>query len=201
MRRVDERISVQVSPGALIFLAVLILMLPLQWVGAVVLAALVHECCHCIAILLLGGRLKGINIGGRGAVIDMEPMPGIREAVCALAGPLGSFLLVSAVQWMPRTAVCGLIHGLYNLLPMLPLDGGRILRGILSTFLSPPTAQRCLIWIRRIVLLLLGIGGLLLASRLSMLPFMVILWYIWIRRRENPLAKSPFWRYNRGTME
>lgn len=187
----DNRISIRVSAGALIFLAVLLLMLPLQWVGAALLAAAVHECCHWIAICLMGGRIRGICIGGRGAVMDMEPMSGIREAVCALAGPMGSFLLVALVRWMPRTAICGLAHGLYNLLPMLPLDGGRVLRGILSTFLSPPKAEKCLMWIRRILFVLLGIVGLLLATRGTVMLITVAMCYFLIRRREKTLAKMP----------
>lgn len=200
-RSVNQPISVQISAGAFIFLALLLLLLPLQWVFAVVFAALIHECCHCLAVFLLGENVRRIYIGGRGAVIDVAPMSGIREALCALAGPLGSFLLVALIRWMPRTAICGLIHGFYNLLPMLPFDGGRILRGVLTSILSPPMAETCMKWIRRILLFLAGVLCLLLASRLIFLPIFALIWYFLMGWRENPLAKLPFWRYNSRTID
>lgn len=197
----DNRITVQISAKASILLACMLLLLPIQWVGAAILAAAVHECFHCITIVLMGGRIKSIYIGARGAFIDVEPMSGMREAVCALAGPIGSFLMVILIRRMPRTAVCGLVHGLYNLLPMLPLDGGRVLRGILTSVLKPPVAQKCLLWSKRIVVALLSFVCLMVAARVSMIPLVILLCFILIRCRENSLAKNRFWRYNRDNMD
>ena len=58
-------------------------------------------------------------------------MSPIREAICALAGPLGSFSLLLISEYFPEAAVCGLIQGAYNLIPVYPLDGGRLMRCLL----------------------------------------------------------------------
>ncbi len=197
----DSKLDFQISAGALIFLAALVLLLPLQWVGAVIVAATVHELCHVFAIYLLGGSIQSITIGGKGIVMKTQPMSGIREIVCAMAGPVGSLCLLLFVRWLPRTAVCGLVHGLYNLIPLLPMDGGRVLRGMLFGLLKPPKAEKLFRWIQRGITLLLGICCLVLVSRAGV--FAVVLGILLLRniRRENPLAKMPFWRYNRSTMD
>lgn len=197
----DRPLKIQISAGALIFFAALVLMLPLQWVGAVLLAAMVHECCHAAAIMLLGGKIEGVTIGGRGVVMETQPMSGIREIICALAGPIGSVMLLLFLRWIPRTAICGVIHGIYNMIPLFPLDGGRVLRGLLFGLLSPPKAERAFRWIQRGVCMFLGVGCMIFASKAGIF---VILFGIFLLRshyRENPLAKNPFWRYNRSNID
>lgn len=197
----DRKLEFQISAGALIFLAALVLLLPLQWVGAGILAVVVHELCHAAAICLLGGSIESVTIGSRGIVMETQPMSGVREIVCAFAGPLGSLCLLLFVRWLPRTAVCGLFHGLYNLIPLLPMDGGRVLRGILFGLLTPPKAEKLFRWIQRGVGFLIGICCLVLISKAGV--FAVVLGILILRNAsgENPLAKIPFWRYNRHTID
>lgn len=196
-----NRIKIQVSGGALLFWAALLLILPLQWVAAAFLAAIVHECCHAVAVCILGGSIEGITIGGRGIVMETQPMTGIREFVCALAGPLGSLLLLSFAPRLPRTAICGLIHGVYNLIPLFPMDGGRMLRSFLYSLLSPPVAQKTFQWAQRGIALSILLVCILLTVRLGVLPLVFGFLILRNHLRENPLAKKPFWRYNRSTID
>ena len=197
-RSVDKLLSVQISAGALIFLAILLLILPLQWVVAVLLAAILHELCHAVAILLCGGCINGITISCRGAVIDTTTMSAGKEIICALAGPLGSFSLLLLAKWAPRTAICGVIHGLYNLIPLFPMDGGRILRGLIHAAFSPPVADRVFLWSQRVITFLVALGCIMLSFRVGIVAVMVLILVFWRRWRENILAKRVIWRYNRG---
>jgi Zn-dependent protease len=190
-------LSVQVTAGALIFLAVLLLILPLQWVLAVLLAAILHELCHAVAVLLCGGRINRVTISGRGAVMEAMPLSAGKDIICALAGPLGSFLLLLLAKWMPRTAICGAVHGLYNLIPLFPLDGGRILRGLIHGIFSPPVAERVFLWSQRAFALLVTLGCLMLSFRVGVVAVIALVLVFWRRLRENTLAKKAVWRYNR----
>lgn len=116
------------SPGFCLLWAACLLLLPLRWAIGALLAALIHECTHYIAIYLLGGQVYSVTLGGNGAVMETSPQTARREAICVLAGPLGSFSLLIISEYFPEAAVCGLIQGTYNLIPVFPLDGGRVMR-------------------------------------------------------------------------
>lgn len=123
---------VQAEPWAYLFGALLVLTLPLDWLIAVVLAGLVHEVSHMAAILILGGKVHRLKIRIGAAVMDSEIPGSGRELLCALAGPLGSFLVASLHGMFPKVAVCGFVHGLFNLIPVYPMDGGRALKCLLE---------------------------------------------------------------------
>lgn len=193
--------KIQVSAGAILLCAALLLFLPLQWIGAALLAVLIHESCHAIAVYLLGGSIRRIFIGCRGMVMETLPMSGVRELICVIAGPVGSIMLIAVAPRLPRTAICGFIHGIYNLIPLFPLDGGRVIRNVFYSFLSPPLAHKVFLWSQRVVSVFILVATAILTLRLGVVPLVLGLLvarnYLW----QNPLAKIPVWRYNKGTMD
>lgn len=127
---------VEYSGIGCIFLALLCLVIPVDWLAAAVLAALWHEICHILAVNLVGGRVFSVEIYTGGAVLDVSAMERWKELICIMAGPAGSLSLLLILRWMPRTALCGMVHGIFNLVPVYPLDGGRAL-GCLAEMLLP----------------------------------------------------------------
>ena len=112
------------------FPAVLLLLLPLRWIVAAFLAALFHELGHYGAVRLLGGSVVSGEISCHGAKMTAAPMSPKAELRSVLAGPAASVLLLLLRHLFPRIAICGLIQGVFNLLPIYPLDGGKALRCI-----------------------------------------------------------------------
>ncbi len=128
MLKLSGKIRIRITASSCIFAALLLLVLPIQWVFAALLAGAFHELCHICAIYLCGGTIYRITMSGRGAVMDLEPLYREKELICALAGPIGGLFLLLFARLFPRTAVCAGVQSLYNLLPVYPLDGGRALR-------------------------------------------------------------------------
>ena len=132
---------IRVQPSAFFLLEALILLLPLDWLFAVFLASAVHEAGHLAAIYASGGRADSVTIGLRGAEIHTV-FPGKRkELFCAAAGPAASLLLISLYRFYPKLAVCAAVQGLFNLIPVYPMDGGRMLCCFLQ-WLCPRQADR-----------------------------------------------------------
>ena len=120
-----------ISPSACVLGAMLLLILPLQWVFAAIFAASFHEFSHALAVYLCGGKIEEFSVGNRGAVMRSNSLPAGKTLICVLAGSAGSLLLVLFMRWVPRIAFCALVHTAYNLLPIYPLDGGRALQCVL----------------------------------------------------------------------
>ena len=122
-------------------LALCLLVLPLRWLFAWVLAAMIHEVGHIIAIVWSGHRVGNIVIKGLGAEIHTDSL-GSDEWLCAMAGPVASSFLVLLSKVFPLLAICAFIQATVNLLPIPPLDGGRILKGLLCFIFEEKNADK-----------------------------------------------------------
>lgn len=143
-------------------LALMLLVLPMQWVFAAALAAAFHELCHYSAVRLCGGEMRNLRAGVTGVRMEVVGLSAFQELLCSLAGPCGSLLLLIAARWLPRTAVCAGFQGIYNLLPIYPLDGGRAFRCGAELLLSNAMGEkvcRCIEWMCLCALVLLGLYG------------------------------------------
>ncbi len=170
----NTRCKVQTQGSFLILLALMLLLLPLQWVLAAAFAATFHECCHFLAIRLLGGRVYGLRLGMNGAKLDVEPLPPAKELIAALSGPIGSAMLLFLAKWAPRTAICAFFHCAFNLLPLFPLDGGRALRSVLCTIFPQGRAERIFFASQRVLHIALGVFCTWTALRGGILPALAI---------------------------
>lgn len=140
--------EVAVSPGFLLLLGVLFWMD--EGVGLLpwgLLACLLHELGHIVMAAVLGGRVERLSLTAVGAELRISyasPLGYFQESLVALAGPAANLLaggLFSVLGWGVAAALTLAIGG-FNLLPILPLDGGRVIHGLLSVRLDADWADR-----------------------------------------------------------
>ena len=120
--------ALRVTPGFAVLLGVLIALDPADLCLPLLAAAAVHELGHLAALRLCGVAVTKLSLGALGAVLVTKPMPPETERLCAAAGPFASLLGLGLFPVFPRFALLSGLLALANLLPVWPLDGGRILR-------------------------------------------------------------------------
>ena len=136
--------SVRIKPG---FVASVCLM---AWLDAklclyFLLSLVIHESGHGIAMKVLHVPIHGICLRTSGAVI----IGGFRgygsELICALSGPLAGFLAAAVFHRLtPELAIASMCLSAGNLLPLYPLDGGRVLRAALLMHTEPAKTDQIL---------------------------------------------------------
>lgn len=109
-------------------------------------AALLHELGHVWMMRLFSVRVRGLKLRLFDILIEADEPDSLRADICiTLGGVMMNFLC--AVVFCPFSLKLGLPHlmlGVFNLLPVMSLDGGRLLSLLLSRRFSPRVSETVL---------------------------------------------------------
>ena len=125
--------KISVKWNTYLYLTLLLLMIPVQWIISWIMAIIIHELCHWIAVKICGGSILHIKIGIGGAQLRCSNLSDICRLFAIICGPLGGIFVIFIGKWFPRVALCSFFLSIYNLIPLLPLDGGQIFRILIKS--------------------------------------------------------------------
>lgn len=168
-------------------------LLNLAFVLAIFTFVVLHEYGHALTARRFGIRTRGITLYPIGGVAMLEGMPEDprEELLIAAAGPAVNFALAAGIWLLSQVTVGGagglgalaewmvdanLVMGVFNLVPALPMDGGRILRSLLSMRMQAPDATAIASRVARTVAVLMG--GYAMWQGQSTLAFIAV--FVWI---------------------
>ena len=133
-----------------------------------VCAAAAHEIGHWAVIYLCGGRVSRLRLSAVGAQMHLiGALSYPEELCCALAGPTVNLLLAHFSAQLGCFVFAGmnLALGMFNLLPIGPLDGGRTLRCFLSVAAGPDVAFRVQGWLDGVLAVVVMVLGMTAAGK------------------------------------
>lgn len=124
--------NIEITTGAMIFFCLLFYVNPNGIFLPFLLASSSHELGHWAACRLTGGQVLSLRVRMGGAEMQAA-FPSFAAELCSVfAGPAINLLLAAIFLHIRfRFALINLFLAAYNLLPLLPLDGGRILQLLL----------------------------------------------------------------------
>jgi len=150
--------EIYVHPALLLYVSYALLTGHLTFIIVAMLSILLHETAHAVVSSLCGFPPRSLEITPLGAVMHLEDdsrIPVLRRAAVILAGPAMTLLLCWAAVQGQKAGVFGMSTGrllflanlsivILNLLPVLPLDGGRLLAILLGCLGSQRSVYRIL---------------------------------------------------------
>ena len=135
---------IRIDLKILIFLIIFYFTNQLSIYLIIMLFSLLHEVGHIIVGLILKTKPEKLEIMPFGVSVTFDTNnKNIKEILVALAGPITSLILAILAlkidfKYIPKNVsiYSNLLILFFNLIPIYPLDGGRIIKGILHTRLD-----------------------------------------------------------------
>lgn len=184
-----------------IFIAIFIITRQIQIYGILMLFAIFHEIGHMIAGILLGFKPNtieimpfGLSIGFEGRVENYNKKIGkaniltLKKLFIAISGPLTNLIFIILFLIFPisffgiekQTIIyVNILIGIFNLIPIYPLDGGRIAKCLLHIFCGKEESYSYTNKISFATIVILTAMSSILIMYLKNIAIILILSYLW----------------------
>lgn len=148
--------------------------------GWFLLAASLHEGGHLLAASCIGMPVRRLTLDFTGGNLEFyrKTTSYSQDLLLCLSGPAVNFLFVTLCvlfHWNPVFLAAHLLLGLFNLLPILPLDGGRAVFSFLSGIWGPFSACRMMSYLSIVTASLVCVIGVWIAAQQSGNPNLLFL--------------------------
>lgn len=190
----------------------------------IMLFAIVHEFGHLLAGLLLGMKPEKMEIMPYGVSISFKLTPKdynkkikcgnqleLKKIFVALAGPITNIIIMIIVCKMNiniffalMILYSNLLLVLFNLLPIYPLDGGRVIKGILHIFLGKQKAEKYTNYVSFITLIIVTfIASIAIyqVENIAIFLIVLILWGMFIKEDRVYEKRKKIYKLLEKTLE
>lgn len=151
---------------------------------------ILHELAHLFWGILIGGKPKAIYLNPLGISLEFYSYgkdKSLSRIILFLAGPLIN--LICAIlfvnfnilpEYNEKIIYTNFALAIFNLIPIVPLDGGKILSEIIKTFCDIDVANKYIIISSKVILTIISLIYSMLILKMKNLFILVILIYLWI---------------------
>lgn len=197
-----------------ILIIIFILTKQIKIYAMIMLFAIIHEFGHLIAGILLGMKPEKFNIKLFGVSIDFSIRKNdynnkikkanyleIKKIFIALAGPLTNILITIFLIVFNSFNInnndrllmifSNIVLIIFNILPIYPLDGGRILKGVIYIFRGKYIAEKYIhniSYITLIILTMISSVAVLYLKNVAIFFAIIFLWLLQIK--ENMIYRN-----------
>lgn len=195
--------SIKLDLKIFLFLFLFLLTSQLEMYLLLMLFAIIHELGHLAAGLILKFKPEEIKLTPVGLQIQFKVSDEeyklnnvksytIKKAIIALAGPLTNFIIATIMIAIAQINIglqytymfslivySNLLIAMFNLIPIYPMDGGRVVKEILSIILGKTKAYKITYMISKTVLILLTAAASIAILYIHNIAILIIIAYLW----------------------
>ena len=171
----------------------------------IMIFAIIHEFGHLLAGLMLGMKPAKMEIEPYGVSISFKLTPmdynkkikkgnllELKKIFVAIVGPITNLLIIIMCFYMKIEIVTKLIIIysnilliIFNMLPIYPLDGGRIIKSILHIILGKQKAEKYINTISFstiVILTLISSIAIYVAQNIAIFLIIIFLWCLYVKQ-------------------
>ena len=195
--------SIKLDLKIFLFLFLFLLTSQLEMYLLLMLFAIIHELGHLAAGLILKFKPEEIKLTPVGLQIQFKVSNEeyklnnvksytIKKAIIALAGPLTNFIIATIMIAIAQINIglqytyifslivySNLLIAMFNLIPIYPMDGGRVVKEILSIIFGKKKAYKITYMISKTVLILLTAAASIAILYIHNIAILIIIAYLW----------------------
>lgn len=192
--------KIKLDLSVFLFLSIFILTNQIELYVLLMSFAFIHEFAHLICGVILGFKPSLLKIIPLGFCVEFETgiqaynkkvkksnTKAVKECIIALAGPIVNLIIVilGIIFKIDNNIIySNFLIAIFNLIPIYPLDGGRILNNLLKIFCGNRKAHKYTNFIANFLFILLTMLSsilILIYQNISILAIIIGLWCIIIK--------------------
>lgn len=197
--------SIKIDLTIIVFLLLFCITSQIKIYLILMLFACIHELGHLCVGLILGFKPLELQISPVGMRVEFKPKweeynkkigkgntLAIKRGIISLAGPLTNFIIIcisimlmklnknlSMSELYTTIIYANFLIGIFNLIPIYPLDGGRIIKEILHIVVGLKKAYQYTYKISKITVIILTAMSSIAILYIQNISIVIILAYLW----------------------
>lgn len=187
--------KIEINLKIILLLILIVILNKIEIYMLFIIFILCHELSHMVMGIILGFKPKTLRLNPLGVSIEFynydenNKKNKWKRILTYLAGPLINLLIGMIfyfidieIEIKTKIIYTNFLIGIFNLLPILPLDGGKVLKEILKLIYNPKIASIFMINITKSILIIVSlIYSIVIFQMKNFMIFLLIvyLWYLY----------------------
>ncbi len=148
-----------------------------------------HEIVHAITGMILGFKPKRIRLNPLGLLVEFynyNTKNSLKKILIYISGPISNIIFGLIFYFIKidfnlktKLVYTNFLIGIFNLIPILPLDGGRIFREILVKLIGNKKANGFMIKSTKIILSVLSLIYSIVIFKMKNIAIFFLIIYLW----------------------